>query len=65
VISFWSALLLPSDKNELSIICTLRDFVKSCLKESAALFCGYTVLNTTGILILGWTAGAILMVISI
>lgn len=65
VISFWSALLLPSDRNELSIICKLGDFVKSCLKEHGALFCGYTVLNTTGSLILGWTAGTVFMVISI
>lgn len=64
-ISFWSALLLPSDKNELSIMCKLRDFVKSCLKEHPVLLCGYTVLHTTGSLILGWTAGTVLMVISI
>lgn len=42
VVSFWSALLLPSDKNELSIMWKLGDFVKSCLKEHPVVFCSYT-----------------------
>lgn len=63
--SFWSALLLPLDKIEFSIMYKLRDFVKSCLKEHPDLFCGYTVLHAIGSLILGWTASTVLIVISI